>query len=89
MLGCVVAKGLCQGGGVNAKLGGWFQGDPLLPMERCLLTIHLTSLGALRGSRQRHQTHDHGRELPLRWDLLSQGRGLFLKQTLPRPPTDV
>jgi len=38
-------------------------------------------LGVLPGGRQRRQTHVHGWELPLRWDLLSQGRGLFLKQT--------
>ncbi len=29
------------------------------------------------------------REQPLRWDPLSRERGLFLKQTLPRTPTDV
>ena len=43
-------------------------------------------LGALPGGRQGRQTHVHGWELPLRWDLLSQGRGLFLKQT--HPSTD-
>jgi hypothetical protein len=37
--------------------------------------------GTQAGRRQRRQTHVHGWELPLRWDLLSQGRGLFLKQT--------
>ena len=62
-----------------------------IPMERCLLTIHLPSLGALHGGRRGHQTHVHGRRsrlLPLRWDLLSQGRGLF-QQTLPeKPPGD-
>ena len=52
-------------------------------MEKRLLTIRLPSLGALPGGRQRRQTHVHGWELPLRWDLLSQGRGLFLKQPLP------
>ena len=40
-------------------------------------------LGALPGGRRGHQTHVHGWELPLRWDPLSRGRGLFLKQTLP------
>ena len=59
------------------------------PMDRCLCPIHHPSLGALSGGWRRRQTHVHGWELPLRWDLLSQGRGLFLKQTLPRPPTDV
>ncbi len=46
-------------------------------------------LGALPGGMHRCQTHVHGWELPLSWDPLSRGRGLFLKQTLPRPPTDV
>ena len=64
-------------------------------MEKRSLTIRLPSLGtpALPGGRQGRQTHVHGWELPLRWDLLSQGRGLFLKQPLPGgvplPPTDV
>ena len=52
-------------------------------MEKRLLTIRLPSLGALPGGRQRRQTPVHGWELPLRWDLLSQGRGLFLKQPIP------
>jgi hypothetical protein len=62
------------------------------PMERCLLTLHPPPLGALPGGRQGRQTHVHSRELPLRWDPLSRGRGLFLKQTLPQqggaPSTD-
>ena len=52
-------------------------------MEKGLLTMRLLSLGALPGGRQGCQTHVHGWELLLRWDLLSQGRGLFLKQPLP------
>jgi hypothetical protein len=31
-----------------------------VPMERCLLTIHLPSLGALPGGRRGYQTHVHG-----------------------------
>ena len=38
---------------------------------------------------QGSQTHVHGVESAEVWDPLSLGRGLFLKQTLSRPPTSV
>ena len=63
------------------------------PMERCLLNIP-PPLGAT--AMQGAPDPRSRREEPLRWDPLSRGRGLFLKQTLPektpggpRPPTDV
>ena len=48
------------------------------PMERCLLNIP-PPLGAT--AMQGAPDPRSRREEPLRWDLLSQGRGLFLKQT--------
>jgi hypothetical protein len=53
------------------------------PMERCLLNIP-PPLGAT--AMQGAPDPRSRREEPLRWDLLSQGRGLFLKQT--HPSTD-
>jgi hypothetical protein len=54
-----------------------------IPMERCLLNIP-PPLGAT--AMQGAPDPRSRREEPLRWDLLSQGRGLFLKQT--HPSTD-
>ena len=47
------------------------------------MTMRLLSLGALPGGRQGCQTHVHGWELLLRWDLLSQGRDYSLSSRFP------
>ncbi len=51
-----------------------------MPMERCLLNIPPPLVATvIQGAPDPRSRRGN----PLRWDLLSQGRGLFLKQTHP------